>query len=69
VGRKPVAIDLRSPHSLRLLETMLAEARRRDDLRGVEFTEALPAPSEYARASDGSLRAVEHVVLLGGEDR
>ncbi|PPG50067.1 hypothetical protein C5C24_10985 [Rathayibacter sp. AY2B3] len=69
VGRKPVAIDLRSPHSLRLLETMLAEAHRRDDLRGVEFTEALPAPSEYARASDGSLRAVEHVVLLGGEDR
>ncbi|PPF80354.1 hypothetical protein C5C14_06500 [Rathayibacter rathayi] len=68
VGHKPVPIDLRSPYSLSLLLATLADARGRDELRGVEITEALPAPHEFARASDGSLRAVEHVVLSEDED-
>lgn len=67
VRRKPVAVDLRSPHSLRLLLAILADARGRDELRGVEITEALPAPHEFARASDGSHRAVEHLVLIEDE--
>ncbi|QOD10196.1 hypothetical protein [Rathayibacter toxicus] len=68
VTRKPLPVDLRSPHSLRMLFTLLDGARASGDVLGVEITEALPAPHQFAQVSDGSRRAVEYLVFLDEAD-
>jgi len=60
VARKPIPLDLRSPHSLRRIVAEIA-----DDVTGVEIVEALPDTTRLAPSSPfGEPRAVEHLVFL-----
>jgi len=60
VSRKPVPVDLRSPHALRMLAALVTP-----DVAGLEITEALPAAGQLGHVDDeGGHRAVEHLLLL-----
>lgn len=59
-ARKPIWLDLRSPHSLALLYSHITEGTA-----GIEFTEALPASDQHPIGSDDRPRAVEHLLFVG----
>jgi hypothetical protein len=63
-ARKPVWLDLRSPHAWRHVAAMVGP-----DAVGVELVEALPARGQqWLRDPDGRPRTVEHIELVRWPD-
>lgn len=60
VTRKPIPVELRSPHALRHLAAEID-----DTVIGLEITEALPSRAQFPHVDrEGGHRAVEHLVFL-----